>query len=164
MYQNGLPNPRSNEMPSYRGNDGCQVHGKLDQCDGQPCSDDSDCHSGCCGHFVSFSLRRCLPVTEDSMCPRFLEPSVSSPIPSRLPPIESTINDMYVIQDRIHHLKEVLAPETLPSHHGILDCRSHGFHELCDGFVCHDGDHCSSGCCASFGVLKHDYCQPAIDG
>lgn len=87
----------SNEMPTYRGQDGCQVHGIEDQCDGQPCADDADCHSGCCGHFVSFSLRRCLPLTDDSLCPRFLEPSFTSPIPMRLPPIESTIKDMYEI-------------------------------------------------------------------
>lgn len=89
--------PASNDIPTYRGQDGCKVHGTEDQCDGQPCVDDGDCHSGCCGHFVSFSLRRCLPLTEDSLCPRVLEPSFTSPIPARLPPIESTIRDMYSI-------------------------------------------------------------------
>lgn len=82
---------------AFKGKDGCSVSGSVDQCDGQPCKSDQDCHSSCCGHFVSFSLRRCLPVTEDGYCPRFLEPSITSPLPSRLPTIESTIKDMYTI-------------------------------------------------------------------
>lgn len=127
---------RSNEMPTYRGKDGCKVHGTEDQCDGQPCQGDSDCNSGCCGHFVSFSLRRCLPLTDDSLCPRFLEPSFTSPIPARLPAIESTIKDMYLIQDRVHDLKSVLDPDSLPIHQDVLFCRTHGDRKLCDGFVC----------------------------
>lgn len=85
------------DSPTYRGQDGCKVHGSDDQCDGQPCNSDNDCHNGCCGHFVSFSLRRCLPLTDDKLCPRILEPSFTSPVPQRLPPIESTIRDMYNI-------------------------------------------------------------------
>jgi len=81
-------NPRSNEMPTYRGADGCKVHGNDEQCDGQPCSEDHDCLSGCCGTFISFNLRRCLPLTSDSLCPRVLEPSFTSPVPARLPTIE----------------------------------------------------------------------------
>ena len=92
-----IPLQRSNEMPTYRGQDGCKVHGVTDQCDGQACGSDADCHSGCCGHFVSFSLKRCLPLTDDNLCARFLEPSFTSPIPSHLPAIQSTIEDMYGI-------------------------------------------------------------------
>lgn len=154
---------RSNDIPTYRGKDGCSVHGSKDQCDGQPCTEDVDCHSGCCGHFVSFSLRRCLPLTDDSMCPRFLEPSFTSPIPARLPPIESTIKDMYVIQDRIHALAEMLDPDSLPVKQDVLFCRSHGQEKLCDGFVCHSGTECQSGCCARFGNLKEDFCQPQFE-
>ena len=94
-HMNSIATPVSNELP--RGEDGCKSHGTDEQCDGQPCSGDGDCHSGCCGHFVSFSLRRCLPLTDDGLCPRFLEPSFGSPIPARLPPIESTVKDMYEI-------------------------------------------------------------------
>ena len=151
-------------MPTYRGKDGCKVHGTDDQCDGQPCAEDTDCHSGCCGHFVSFSLRRCLPRTEDSLCPRFLEPSFTSPIPARLPPIESTIKDMYTLQDRVHQLREVLDPISLPVHEDVLFCRSQGQSKLCDGFVCKLGADCQSGCCAKFATLKEDYCQPLVDG
>jgi|Transcript_13457 hypothetical protein len=104
----------SNEMPTYRGQDGCKVHGTSDQCDGQPCGADSDCHSGCCGHFVSFSLTRCLPLTDDALCPRFLEPSFTSPIPQNLPTIASTIKDMYEIQDRVHQVQFELDPLSLP--------------------------------------------------
>jgi len=85
------------DSPTYRGQDGCKVHGADDQCDGQPCVQDSDCHNGCCGHFVSFSLKRCLPLTDDSLCARILEPSYTSPVPARLPAIESTIRDIYSI-------------------------------------------------------------------
>ena len=106
--------PLSNELP--RGEDGCKSHGNDNQCDGKSCVNDIDCHSGCCAHFVSFSLSRCLPLTDDTLCPRFLEPSFSSPIPARLPPIESTIKDMYEIQDRVHHLQEVLDQDSLPIH------------------------------------------------
>ena len=81
----------SNDIPLYRGQGGCHVHGFENQCDGQPCNDDDDCFSGCCGHFVSFFLKRCLPLTQDDFCPRFLEPTYRSPVPSQLPPIESTI-------------------------------------------------------------------------
>ena len=96
------------------------------------------------------------------MCPRFLEPSFTSPIPARLPPIESTIKDMYVIQDRVHHLAEVMDPESLPIRDDVLFCRSYGDKKLCDGFICADGSHCSSGCCGTFGSLQHDHCEPAI--
>ena len=103
-------------------------------------------------------------MTEDALCPRFLEPSLTSPIPPRLPSIESTIKDMYVIQDRVHHLQEVLDPETLPIEMEKLYCRAHGQDKLCDGFVCYEGMDCHSGCCATFGLLKQDYCQPLVGG
>lgn len=73
---------------------------------------------------------------------------------------------MYVIQDRVEHLKEVLDPHSLPqqeSQKGLM-CRSHGQEKLCDGFVCYEGSDCLSGCCATFGMLKQDYCQPLIAG
>lgn len=158
-----LPLNRSNEMPSYRGQDGCKVHGTDDQCDGQSCGSDSDCHSGCCGQFVSFSLTRCLPLTEDSLCPRFLEPSFTSPIPQHLPAIQSTIEDMYGIQDRVNDVIGKLDPTELPQHDDILSCRSYGT-DLCDGFVCLVSTDCQSGCCGTFNPLKQDYCQPLLEG
>lgn len=160
--RNAIVDP-SSQAPSYRGQDGCKVHGTDDQCDGQPCVEDGDCHSGCCGHFVSFSLRRCLPLTEDALCPRFLEPSFTSPIPARLPPIESTIKDMYMIQDRVHRLQEVMDPDSLPVRTDILFCRAYGNSKLCDGFTCDEGKECSSGCCGTFGSLKDNYCQPLVE-
>ena len=75
-------------------------------------------------------------MTDDGMCPRFLEPSFTSPIPARLPPIESTIKDMYSIQDRVNHLRKVLDSESILAHEDILSCRAYGSSKLCDGFVC----------------------------
>mgnify|MGYP001172455630 FL=1 len=71
---------------------------------------------------------------------------------------------MYVIQDRVHHLHEVLEPEALPIIQDALYCRSHGQDKLCDGFVCFEGNDCQSGCCATFGMLSQDYCQPLVGG
>ena len=71
---------------------------------------------------------------------------------------------MYNIQDRVHHLHEVLDHESLPVRQDILFCRSHGQDKLCDGFVCHSGSECQSGCCGTFGNLNQDYCQPIVDG
>ena len=150
----------SNDLPVYKGKGGCHVTGFVNQCDGQPCSDDDDCFSGCCGHFVSFSLRRCLPLTDDELCPRFLEPTYRSPVPSQLPPIESTISDMYHIQDRIRHV------ESFGNDNAIFEdepmCRSHGQSYLCDGFTCDYGSGCKSGCCGAFGSQKDDYCLPLV--
>ena len=73
------------------------MHGTRDLCDGSVCFWDSDCNSGCCGHFISFALMRCLPLTDDYYCPRMLEPSFTSPIPEHLPAIQSTIEEMYEI-------------------------------------------------------------------
>ena len=98
------------------------------------------------------------------MCPRFLEPSFTSPIPARLPPIESTIKDMYTIQDRVRHLRQVLDSESISAHEDILSCRAYGSEKLCDGFVCEEGSGCQSGCCASLPVLKNEYCQPLVEG
>ena len=67
------------------------------------------------------------------------------------------------MQDRVHHLQEVLDPISLPIHQNVLNCRSHGQSKLCDGFVCLSGADCQSGCCASFSGVKEDYCQPLID-
>ena len=83
---------------------------------------------------------------------------MTSPIPPRLPPIESTIKDMYAIQDRVHQLQRILDPDTLPIEMERLYCRAHGQNKLCDGFVCYEGADCHSGCCATFGKLKQDYC------
>jgi len=58
----------------------------------------------------------------------------------------------------------VLDPDSLPIHTDILFCRSHGNEKLCDGFVCSEGAECQSGCCATFGTLKQDFCQPLLDG
>lgn len=102
-------------------------------------------------------------MTDDLLCPRFLEPSFTSPIPQNLPPIESTIKDMYQIQDRIREVQFELDPKSLPQHEDILSCRSHGT-DLCDGFVCQAANDCQSGCCGNFGSLKQDYCQPLVDG
>ena len=155
----------SNDMPTYKGKGGCHVTGFVNQCDGQPCAEDDDCASGCCGHFVSFSLRRCLPLTEDEMCPRFIEPTQRSPVPSQLPPIESTINDMYDIQDRIslveQHVYQDNGIEFFADEHL---CRSHGDKYLCDGFKCEFGSNCQSGCCGQFGSQKEDYCLPLLSG
>lgn len=71
---------------------------------------------------------------------------------------------MYEIQDRVHDLQSILDPEGLPLRSDVLFCRAHGNSKLCDGFTCDTGIECSSGCCASFALLKHDYCQPQIDG
>lgn len=57
----------------------------------------------------------------------------------------------------------MLDHDSLPLHSDVLFCRSHGDSSLCDGFVCHEGTDCRSGCCGSFGSLKDDYCQPNID-
>ena len=135
----------SNDLPVYRGKGGCHVTGFTDQCDGQPCHDDEDCFSGCCGHFVSFSLKRCLPLTDDELCPRFLEPTYRSPVPSQLPPIESTITDMYHIQDRIHYVEMYGNENSITFEEDF--CRSHGDSKLCDGFRCDYGHSCRSGCC-----------------
>ena len=141
----------SNDMPAYKGKGGCHVTGFVNQCDGQPCSDDDDCASACCGHFVSFSLRRCLPLTDDEFCPRFIEPTHRSPVPSQLPPIESTITDMYHIQDRIAFVEKHGGEDnglfSFDSFEQLPLCRSHGESYLCDGFKCGLGSHCSSGCC-----------------
>jgi len=64
----------------------------------------------------------------------------------------------------VHHLKEVLDPHTLPIKQDVLFCRSHGQDKLCDGFVCHSGSDCQSGCCGTFGTLSADYCQPIVEG
>lgn len=151
----------SNDIPVYRGKGGCHVTGFENQCDGQPCSDDDDCYSGCCGHFVSFSLRRCLPLTEDEFCPRFLEPTYRSPVPSQLPPIESTITDMYHIQDRIHYVEQYGNENGIEYDEGL--CRAHGDSQLCDGFRCDYGHSCRSGCCGQFGTQKDDFCIPALN-
>ena len=55
-------------------------------------------------------------------------------------------------------------PHSLPIHQDVLFCRSHGHSKLCDGFVCHQGFDCQSGCCGTFGSLSSDFCQPTIEG
>lgn len=144
------------------------MHGLVDQCDGQKCENDKDCHSGCCGHFVSFSVQRCLPLTTDSLCPRFVEPSITSPVPSNLPSVESTIMDMYSIKDRVAKLQTMLNRdeddyEYRSSSQNDL-CHSYGNEHLCDGLTCHLGSDCQSGCCAAFPLISGDYCQPIIEG
>ena len=42
-------------------------------------------------------------------------------------------------------------------------CRSQGDTKLCDGFACRRGAECQSGCCATFGTLKQDFCQPLVE-
>ena len=71
---------------------------------------------------------------------------------------------MYVIQDRVHRLQEVLDPDKVPTEIQKLYCRANGSDKLCDGFVCQKGVDCHSGCCATFGMLKQDYCQPLVKG
>ena len=52
----------------------------------------------------------------------------------------------------------------MPVHQDVLFCRTQGHDKLCDGFVCSEGSDCASGCCATFGTLKSDYCQPIVEG
>ena len=92
-----------------------------------------------------------------------MEPSITSPLPSKLPPIESTIKDMYSIQDRIQHIQEELAPHQIAHLNDKQYCRSHGHKKLCDGFTCESGNECSSGCCGSFANLKEEFCLPQQD-
>ena len=39
--------------------------GDRNRCDGTLCGEDYECQSGCCGGFVSFTARRCLPIIGD---------------------------------------------------------------------------------------------------
>jgi len=63
----------------------------------------------------------------------------------------------------VQKLQKVLDPANQPKNKDILSCRSHT-DQLCDGFVCQQGSECQSGCCATFGTLKQDYCQPQVEG
>ena len=43
----------------------CEVFGDLNRCDGALCDVDYECQSGCCGNFISFTHKRCLPILGD---------------------------------------------------------------------------------------------------
>ena len=82
---------------------------------------------------------RCLPLTDDDLCSRILEPSFTSPIPEELPPIQETIKDMYEVQDRVNIVKLALIGDTAAVREDVLSCRSYG-DDLCDGYACKEGD------------------------
>ena len=43
----------------------CEIWGEVNRCDGALCDVDHECQSGCCGNFISFTHRRCLPSLGD---------------------------------------------------------------------------------------------------
>lgn len=56
-HQSSLHGFRATDSKSH-----CEVWGNLNRCDGTLCGEDTECQSGCCGSFTSFTHNRCLPI------------------------------------------------------------------------------------------------------
>lgn len=68
----------------------CSIWSKTDRCDGTLCDADHECLSGCCGGFVSFTHKRCLPQLGDYCAGRDqtrLDSVTTAPEPIYMPSI-----------------------------------------------------------------------------
>ena len=86
----------------------CSIWNKVDRCDGTLCDEDHECLSGCCGGFVSFTHKRCLPQLGDYCAGRDqtrLDSVTMAPEPVHTPSIHERTASKRGRGSRDYHLR-----------------------------------------------------------